>query len=151
MSAGYETDTVTRLETNLDDCPPELMGAAMQRLLDAGALDVWFTPIQMKKQRPAVMLSVLCEEEKVAALTDIIFENTTAFGLRMEKIVRLKLSRRIEAVRTEFGEVAVKIGSRGDEVLQVAPEYESCRALAERSGVALRVIYEEAVRAWRAR
>ena len=149
MSAGYETDTVTRLETNLDDCPPELLGAAMQRLLDAGALDVWFTPITMKKQRPAVMLSVLCEEEKVAPLTDIIFESTTAFGLRMEKIVRLKLARRIETVRTEFGEVAVKIGSLGSEVLQVAPEYESCRVLAERSGVSLRSIYEEAVRAWR--
>ena len=150
MSADYETDTVTRLETNLDDCPPELMGAAMRRLLDAGALDVWFTPIQMKKQRPAVMLSVLCEEEKVAPLAHIIFENTTAFGLRVEKIVRLKLARRIETVRTEFGEVAVKIGSRGSEVLQVAPEFESCRAVAERSGVALKKIYEEAVSAWRA-
>ena len=151
MNGGYETDTVTRLETNLDDCPPELLGAAMQRLLDAGALDVWFTPVQMKKQRPAVMLSVLCEEEKVAPLADIVFESTTAFGLRMDKIVRLKLARRIETVRTEFGEIAVKIGSRGGEVLQVAPEYESCRALAESSGVSLRLIYEEAVRAWRAR
>ena len=150
MNGGYERDTVTRLETNLDDCPPELLGAAMQRLLDAGALDVWFTPIQMKKLRPAVMLSVLCEEEKVAPLTDIVFESTTAFGLRVEKIVRLKLARRIETVRTEFGEVAVKIGSRGGEVLQVAPEYESCRALAERSGAPLRLIYDEAVRAWRA-
>ena len=151
MNGGYETDTVTRLETNLDDCPPELLGAAMQRLLDAGALDVWFTPIQMKKQRPAVMLSVLCEEEKVGPLADIVFEGTTAFGLRVEKIVRLKLARRIENVRTEFGEVAVKIGSRGDEVLQVAPEFESCRAIAEQTGVSLRLVYEEAVRVWRAR
>ena len=150
MNGGYETDTVTRLETNLDDCPPELLGDTMQRLLDAGALDVWFTPIQMKKQRPAVMLSVLCEEEKVAPLADLIFTGTTAFGLRMEKITRLKLSRRIETVRTEFGEVAVKIGSRGDAVLQVAPEYESCRALAESTGAPLRLIYEQVVRAWRA-
>ena len=150
MSVGYETDTVTRLETNLDDCPPELLGAVMQQLLDAGALDVWFTPIQMKKQRPAVMLSVLCDEEKVAPLTDIVFSGTTAFGLRMDRIMRLKLSRRIETVRTEFGEVAVKIGSRGDEVLQVAPEYESCRALSERTGTPLRLIYEQAVQAWRA-
>jgi uncharacterized protein (DUF111 family) len=150
MSEGYETDTVTRLETNLDDCPPELLGAVMQRLLDAGALDVWFTPVQMKKLRPAVMLSVLCEDEKAASLADIVFHGTTAFGLRIEKIMRLKLARRIERVRTEFGEVAVKIGSRGSEVLQVAPEYESCRALAERSGAPLRLIYEQAVQAWRA-
>ena len=149
MNGGYETDTVTRLETNLDDCPAELLGAIMPRLLDAGALDVWFTPIQMKKQRPAVMLSVLCEDEKVAALADLLFEGTTAFGLRVEKVVRLKLSRRIETVRTEFGEVTVKIGSRGEQVLQVAPEYESCRALAERSGASLKLIYEQAVQAWR--
>jgi pyridinium-3,5-bisthiocarboxylic acid mononucleotide nickel chelatase len=151
MSGGYETDTVTRLETNLDDCPPELLGAVMQRLLDAGALDVWFTPIQMKKLRPAVMLSVLCDDEKVAPLTDLIFEGTTAFGLRVEKIIRFKLSRRIETVLTDFGEVSVKIGSRGEEVLQVAPEYESCRALAERSGAPLKRIYERAVQAWRAK
>ena len=151
MNGGYETDTVTRLETNLDDCPPELLGAVMQRLLDAGALDVWFTPIQMKKLRPAVMLSVLCEEEKIAALSDMIFEGTTAFGLRVEQVIRLKLARRIEMVRTEFGEVAVKIGSRGNEVLQVAPEYESCRTLAEKTGVSLKLIYEQAVQAWRAR
>ena len=149
MNGGYETDTVTRLETNLDDCPAELLGAIMQRLLDAGALDVWFTPIHMKKQRPAVMLSVLCEDDKVTALADLIFEGTTAFGLRVEKVVRLKLSRRIETVRTAFGEVTVKIGSRGDQVLQVAPEYESCRALAERSGASLKLIYEQAVQAWR--
>ena len=151
MNGGYETDTVTRLETNLDDCPPELLGAVMQRLLDAGALDVWFTPIQMKKLRPAVMLSVLCEEEKIAALSDMIFEGTTAFGLRVEQVIRLKLARRIEMVRTEFGEVAVKIGARGSEVLQVAPEYESCRTLAEKTGVSLKLIYEQAVQAWRAR
>ena len=149
MKGGYETDTVTRLETNLDDCPAELLGDVMQRLLEAGALDVWFTPIQMKKLRPAVMLSVLCEEEKVSGLSDMIFEGTTAFGLRVEKVIRLKLSRRIETVSTDFGEVAVKIGSRGNEVLQVAPEYESCRALAERTGASLKVIYEQAVRAWR--
>ena len=149
MKGGYETDTVTRLETNLDDCPGELLGDVMQRLLEAGALDVWFTPIQMKKLRPAVMLSVLCEEEKVSGLSDMIFEGTTAFGLRVEKVIRLKLSRRIETVSTDFGEVAVKIGSRGNEVLQVAPEYESCRALAERTGASLKVIYEQAVRAWR--
>ena len=68
---GYETDTVTRLETNLDDCPPEMLGAVLERLLAAGALDVWFTPIQMKKLRPGVLLSVLCEEEKADARSRI--------------------------------------------------------------------------------
>ena len=149
MNSGYETDTVTRLETNLDDCPPELLGAVFQQLLDAGALDVWFTPIQMKKQRPAVMLSVLCEEEKVEALAEILFAGTTAFGLRSDKVVRLKLARRTETVRTEFGEIDVKIGIKGDRIVQVAPEYESCRRAAERSGAPLKLIYEQAVRALR--
>ena len=143
------TDTVTRIETNLDDCPPELLGAVFERLLAAGALDVWFTPIQMKKQRPAVMLSLLCDEADTTPLADLIFEGTTAFGLRIEKIVRLKLDRRIDTVRTQFGEVAVKIGSREGRVLQVAPEYESCRLLAEQTSAPLKLIYEHAVQAWR--
>ena len=149
MSGGYATDTVTRLETNLDDCPPEMIGAVFPRLLEAGALDVWLTPIQMKKQRPGVLLSVLCEEPQTAALADILFAETTAFGLRVEKIVRLKLARRIETVQTEFGEVTVKLGLKGEEVLQVAPEFESCRALAVQTGTPLRHIYEAAAQAWR--
>ncbi len=150
MPGGYETDTVTRLETNLDDCPPEILGAAMEKLLAAGALDVWFTPIQMKKHRPAVMLSVLCEEGTGDALADLIFRETTAFGLRRDTVTRLKLQRRFETVATEFGEVTVKVGLKSDAVVQVAPEFESCRTVAERSGQPLRAIYEAALRARRA-
>jgi uncharacterized protein (DUF111 family) len=147
MPGGYESDRVTRLETNLDDCPPEILGAALEKLFAAGALDVWFTPIQMKKHRPATMLSVLCDEAKADALTEVIFRETTAFGLRRDTITRLKLERRFETVTTEFGEVTVKLGLKGETVVQVAPEFESCRALAERTGQPLRVIYEAAVRA----
>ena len=105
MPGGYDTDTVTRLETNLDDLSPELTGAVMEKLLAVGALDVWFTPIQMKKNRPAVQLSVLCDDAHTAPLADLIFTETSAFGLRTEKITRLKLERRFETVATEFGEV----------------------------------------------
>ena len=148
MPGGYETDTVTRLETNLDDCTAEQLGAAMEKLLAAGALDVWFTPIQMKKHRPGTMLSVLCEPGDTDRLADLIFAETTAFGLRRENLVRLKLARRFETVRTEFGEVTVKLGSKGDTLVQVAPEFESCRAASERAGVALRAVYEAALRAF---
>ena len=143
---GYETDTVTKLETNLDDCPGEVLGAVLEKLFQAGALDAWFTPIQMKKQRPAVMLSVLCEEARVQATADLIFAETTAFGLRIEKTLRLKLARRFEEVATAYGPITVKIGSKGDEVLQFAPEFESCRAAAERAGVPIREIYAAALR-----
>ncbi len=95
MPGGYETARVTRLETNLDDTSPEILGVAMDQLLAAGALDVWFTPIHMKKNRPAVMLSVLCEDAQAEALADIIFRETSSFGLRREQIVRLKLERRV--------------------------------------------------------
>jgi pyridinium-3,5-bisthiocarboxylic acid mononucleotide nickel chelatase len=150
MAGGYDTDTVTRLETNLDDCPPEILGAAMERLLAAGALDVWFTPIQMKKHRPATMLSVLCDEANADALADLIFCETTAFGLRRDTVTRLKLERRFETVATEFGDVTVKLGLKAGAVVQVAPEFESCRSVAEKSGQPLRTIYDAALRGWKA-
>ena len=148
MPGGYDTDTVTRLETNLDDLAPELLGAVLEKLLAAGALDVWFTPIQMKKNRPAVQLSVLCDEAHTAPLADLIFTETSAFGLRTEKVTRLKLERRFETVATEFGEVTVKLGLKQGRVVQVAPEFESCRALSAASGQPLKAIYQAALHAF---
>src|SRR3954453_15049561 len=110
MASGYQTDKVTRLETNLDDSSPEILGATMDKLLAAGALDVWLTPIHMKKNRPGVLLSALCEATPVDTLADIIFRETSAVGLRIDEIVRFKLDRRFESVATEFGEVTVKLG-----------------------------------------
>ncbi|GDX11128.1 hypothetical protein LBMAG57_29000 [Verrucomicrobiota bacterium] len=147
---GYETDTVTRIETNLDDVSPQVLGAVMQQLLAAGALDVWFTPVQMKKSRPGTMLSALCDEAAVEKIADIIFTETTAFGLRVEKIARLKLTRKFETVKTVHGEVTVKLGFKGERLLQIAPEFESCRAIAERAGVPLREIHSAALGAARA-
>ena len=137
---GYETDTVTRIETNLDDVSPQVLGAVMQQLLAAGALDVWFTPVQMKKSRPGTMLSALCDKDAVEKIADIIFTETTAFGLRVEKIARLKLTRKFETVKTVHGEVTVKLGFKGERLLQIAPEFESCRVIAERAGVPLREV-----------
>ena len=148
MPGGYDTDTVTRLETNLDDLSPELLGAVLEKLLTAGALDVWFTPIQMKKNRPAVQLSVLCDEMHIGPLADIIFTETSAFGLRTEKITRLKLERRFETVATEFGEVTIKLGMKSGRVVQVAPEFESSRALSEKTGQPLKAIYQAALNAF---
>ena len=147
---GYETDTVTRIETNLDDISPQILGAVMQQLLAAGALDVWFTPVQMKKSRPGMMLSALCDEGAVEKIADIIFTETTAFGLRVEKIARLKLTRKFETVKTPHGEVTVKLGFKGERLLQIAPEFESCRAIAEHAGVPLREIHSAALEAARA-
>jgi len=151
MAGGFEIDEVYQLETNLDDCSGEVLGATMQRLLDAGALDVWFVPIFMKKHRPGVMLGVLCEEGVRDALADIILTETTAFGLRVEKVHRLKLARRFKIVQTPFGEVQIKLGLKGGRVVQVAPEFDSVRAASETAGVPLRAVHEAAVAAWRER
>jgi uncharacterized protein (DUF111 family) len=150
MAAGFETDEVYRLETNLDDCPGEVLGSVMERLFAAGALDVWFEPITMKKNRPGVMLCALSEEGARDAVADLILTETTAFGVRVEKIHRLKLRRKVESVETAYGTVRVKLGLKGERVVQVAPEFEDCRLASERWGMPLRLIYDAALHAWQA-
>jgi uncharacterized protein (DUF111 family) len=150
MAAGFETDEVFRLETNLDDCPAEVLGAVMERLFSAGALDVWFEPITMKKNRPGVMLCALSEEGTRDALADLILTETTAFGVRVEKIHRLKLQRRMETVLTAYGEIRVKLGLKGERVVQIAPEFEDCRDAANRASVPFRHVYDKALQAWQA-
>ena len=145
----YATDTVTQIETNIDDLSPEILGATIDRLLKAGALDAFFTPAQMKKNRPGVLLTVLCEPAAVERIADVIFRETTSFGLRLSEKRRLKLDRRFETVQTTHGEIEVKLGfDAGGRLLQVAPEFESCRAVSERAGLPLRDVYEAARRAY---
>lgn len=144
---SYETDTITRIETNLDDLSPEITGAVMDRIFAAGALDVFFTPIQMKKNRPAIQLTVLCEEAAISKIADVIFSETTSFGLRMDQVSRLKLERKFKKVKTPFGEITVKLGMRDGETIQAAPEFESVRAAAEKHGVPLRTVQEAALKA----
>ena len=144
---AYETDTITRIETNLDDLSPEITGAVMDKLFSAGALDVFLTPIQMKKNRPAVELTVLCENAQVSKMADLIFSETTSFGVRMDQVSRFKLERKIETVKTPFGEITVKRGLRNGEVIQSAPEFESVRAAAEKHNVPLRTVCEAALKA----
>ena len=146
-AAPYLTDTVVRVETNLDDLSPEITGAVLNRLLKAGALDATLSPLQMKKNRPGVLLTVLCEEATLPKIADLIFDETTAFGLRMERVERWKLDRRFETVATPFGDVILKLGLRGEEIVQIAPEFESCRAVSERSGQPLRAVYDAALQA----
>jgi uncharacterized protein (DUF111 family) len=141
---GFETDNVVRLETNLDDLSPEILAAALEKLLARGALDAWFTPVQMKKNRPGVQLTVLCEEESVEPLTEIVLTETSAFGLRIDRVMRIKLERRFETVQTKFGEVTMKLGLRGGAIVQVAPEFASCREVSERSGRPVREIFDAA-------
>lgn len=139
------TDTVTQIETNIDDLSPELTGAIVDRLLGAGALEAFLTPVQMKKNRPGVLLTVLAEPSAAPALIDLIFRGTSSFGVRTSEKSRVKLARESREAVTEFGPVKIKLGFLDGQIVQRAPEFESCRSLSESTGKPLRVIYEAAL------
>jgi len=147
VTKDFETDTVIEIETNLDDLSPELTGAALEKLLALGALDVTLTPVQLKKNRPGVRLAVLCEPALETEIVRALLTETSAFGVRRSEKRRYKLERRFEKVQTAFGEIAIKLGLLDGAVIQVAPEFESCRATSEQSGQPLRVIYQAALAA----
>ncbi len=140
-TSNAEVDEIMQIETNLDDLSPQLAGVAMDRLFAAGALDVFFTAAQMKKNRPGFILTVLCTEEKSSELARILLTETTAFGVRMHRARRLKLRREFHVRETPYGPVRIKLGLLGNQVVQVAPEYESCREAAKRAGVSVRDVH----------
>lgn len=139
-----DADVITVLETNLDDMNPEWFEYAQEQLFAQGALDVFYTPIFMKKNRPATKLTVLCETDKVDAVVDTLFQNTSTFGVRTYEVRRQKLERFSQTVETPFGPIAVKVGQWRDQVVQISPEYESCRQAAHQCGVPLQEIYQAA-------
>jgi uncharacterized protein (TIGR00299 family) protein len=148
--AKAETDQVCLLETNLDDTTGEMIGYCIACLWEAGALDVYTTAIQMKKNRPGVMLSVLCRPADAEALEAIVFRETTTLGVRRSVLGRRVLSRRPCQVATPWGPVEGKLGWIAGAKARFAPEYESCLRVATEHGVPLREVYEAACRAYQA-
>ena len=142
----WERDEVAVLETNLDDVSPEILGAFLEKAMASGALDVFHTPVQMKKSRPGVLLSVLCGVGDADRFTELLLRETTAFGVRRSIQERRKLRREIRVAKTSLGEIEVKLGWLDGRVVQVAPEFESCRRAAEAHGVPLWEVYESARR-----
>ena len=128
------SDRVWVLETNLDDLPGEVVGYAMTKLLEAGALDAFVTPIQMKKNRPGVMVSVLCDETKIPVLEDLLFRETTTLGIRRYPVSRHKLKRQAVEVVTALGPVKGKLGWLGERPPTFSPEYDDCVRIAARLG-----------------
>lgn len=143
----WEMDSVAVLETNIDDINPEILGYFIERALAAGALDVYYTPVHMKKNRPGVLLTVLCQAARGDDLTELILRETSAFGVRRSLCERRKLRREFTTVQTPFGSVTVKVGKLNDRILQAAPEFESCKQLASQLNLPLKEIYEAAIRA----
>lgn len=129
------------LESNIDDCAGEVLGYTMERLLEAGARDVFFTPIYMKKNRPAYKLSVLCTEEQIRDMDAILFRETTTIGVRRYQVQRDILKRRIETVETPYGPAKVKVCSFDGEERRY-PEYESVKELAKKQGISYKEMYQ---------
>jgi hypothetical protein len=133
-------DVVSVIEANVDDMSPQLYGFFVDQALAAGALDVTCTPIQMKKNRPGILVSVLCSPETSAALAQLLFEQTTTIGVRIHEARRKVLERELVSVETPYGAVKVKVARRDGKTLNVAPEYEDCQRLATEKGVPLKQV-----------
>jgi uncharacterized protein (TIGR00299 family) protein len=142
------SDTVWTLEANLDDATGETIGHAISKLWEAGALDVFATSIQMKKNRPGVMLTVLCRADEVAQLESLLFCETTTLGVRRWPVSRHTLPRKAHAVSTSLGEIAGQLALLPNGKSSFAPEYEACRKIAEAQSVALREVYRAALAAF---
>lgn len=139
-----ERDSVWELATNLDDCTGELIAAAIEAALQAGALDAWATPATMKKSRPGWVLSMLCHPADADAVEAILFKQTPTFGIRRRPWQRSILKREHETVETPFGPVRVKLGRRGGQLLVASPEFADCQAAAACHHVAVREVFDAA-------
>jgi uncharacterized protein (DUF111 family) len=141
QTMGFDFDEIYVMESHIDDMNPEIFGFLMERLLAAGALDVGHTPIQMKKNRPGVRLTVICREEKLEEVARIILIESTAIGVRYYPAKRFKLERGIEERVTSLGTMKVKVLREGEKIVRVAPEYEECRRIACERGIPLIEVY----------
>jgi uncharacterized protein (DUF111 family) len=143
-------DRVVVLETEVDDASPQVLGPLVERLLAEGALDAFFTPVQMKKGRPGVLVTVLAEPRRREALEELLFRETTTLGVRRQEWDRTVLERDTASVETAYGPIRVKIGRRGGVVYNVSPEFDDCLRAAGERGVAVKEVLAAALAAWRA-
>jgi pyridinium-3,5-bisthiocarboxylic acid mononucleotide nickel chelatase len=140
-------DRVVKIECEIDDMNPQLFGPLMDNLLAAGALDVFYTPVQMKKSRPGTLVTIVAPPDRRAALSDILFRESTTIGIRYEEMARTCLERAVEMVSTPYGEVRFKIARRDGEELNAAPEFDDCARLASQHGVSVKAVQAAAIAA----
>ena len=141
----FENDEAALVETNLDDMNPEFFEYVTEKLMDEGALDVFTVPIIMKKSRPGVKLTVLAEESKSHSIKEAFFRETSTFGVRFFRVKRDKLSREFWDVETKFGKIRVKIGKKGGNILQISPEYDDCKRIADQKGISIKEVFQTAL------
>lgn len=144
-SLKKNSDEVVVIETNIDDMTAEQMGSAVERLFSEGALDVFFTPVFMKKNRPGTMLTVLCHKEKKKDIVEAVLKHTSTFGVRISHMERSILERETVSIDTRYGNIRCKAGIMDGKILKYSPEYEDCREASLRYGVPVTEIYNEAI------
>lgn len=147
--SGYIEEDLVLVETNIDDMNPEFFDYVSTILLEKGSLDVYMTPIYMKKNRPATMLSVLTGPDKLDEILSIIFRETTTLGVRVNRLERKSLAREFITVETRYGRIKVKVSKIEDQIKNITPEYEDCKEAALKEGVPLKDVYDEVKRAAR--
>lgn len=143
----YEKDEVWMLETNIDDMTGEHLGYLLEKVLEAGALDGYITHVQMKKSRPGVLMSIIVDDVNLSKVENVIFDQSTTFGIRKYRASRDKLPRKLIDIQTEFGIIKVKMVMLNGIIKNVAPEYEDCKRIADEKGIPLKRVYNAAVRA----
>ena len=139
-SLPWQSDQVVVIETNLDDTSPEILGHTLQQVMEAGALDAFHTAIQMKKDRPGILFTVLCSPNDLNRFTEMILRETSAFGVRAYPVNRSKLRRESDQYQTPHGIIQIKKGYLGNDLIKSTPEFESCRSLAKNTGIPLQDI-----------
>jgi pyridinium-3,5-bisthiocarboxylic acid mononucleotide nickel chelatase len=149
--AAAESESIRVLEANLDDMNPQIYGYFLEKALAAGALDVFATSVQMKKNRPGMLVTVLCKPEDEAKFHEMLFAETTTLGVRTYTAERRVLARQWETVRTTFGEVRIKVARLNGHIRQASPEFEDCRKLAEAQNAPLQRVMDEAIQTWKAK
>jgi len=148
VAGSPATETVAQVETTIDDMSPQLYEPLMERLFEAGALEVFYTPIQMKKSRPGTMVKIICPEMRIEAVSEVIFRETTTIGFRYQPMGRIELARRTVTAKTPHGPIRMKVSVYNGEVVQVTPEYEDCRRAALKAGLPLKQVMREAAAAY---
>lgn len=146
--AGMWNDRVSVIEANLDDMNPQIYGYFAEKALGAGALDVYATPAQMKKNRPGMLVTILCAPGDADRLADLLFSETTTIGVRKHEADRSVLPREIVKLETRFGAIQMKVARMNGHILNAAPEFEDCHRIAVERGVPLKEVMAEAVLVW---
>ena len=143
-----DDETVVEIRCEIDDMNPQLFGPLMDRLLEAGALDVFYAPVQMKKNRPGILVTVLCSPDHRERVLGLLFHETTTIGVRWQEMRRECLERSFETVRTPLGEIRFKVARRAGEVVNASPEFDDCLRIAAARGVPVKDVQAQAMTAW---